>query len=387
MNAQAPHTKIIDIEGKSNDELRFMLDPYLQWCRGEGIPIHEEFCVDLHTLETKPWARMGIDGAFVHMLGRGDFISVFLYDIAPGAQSAPQQHLYEEVMLVIEGHGSAKIETHDGQTHSFEWGPDALFSIPLNARYQLFNGSGTERARIASTNDLCVTMNMFHDEGFIFETPTRFPEREGPGDPGWFAGEGEFVPSTRGRQMWETNFVPDVTAFELRDFASRGAGSSNIQFCLADGVLHAHTSEMTAGTYKKAHRHPPDYHVFIVSGHGYSLFWYEGEDDYTRFEWAHGSVFAPTDMIFHQHFNVARTPARYCATAMGSTRYPFTAEKRELKLGVDVSVTKEGGFQIEYEDQDPRIHRLYLEELAKAGVACRMGEFMDESVLTQGAAE
>ena len=29
MNAQAPHTKIIDIEGKSNDELRFMLDPYL----------------------------------------------------------------------------------------------------------------------------------------------------------------------------------------------------------------------------------------------------------------------------------------------------------------------------------------------------------------------
>ncbi|MCH8918066.1 MAG: hypothetical protein IIC52_08410 [Proteobacteria bacterium] len=364
-----------------------MLDPYLQWCGGEGIPIHEEFCVNLHQLETRPWARLGIDGALVHMLGRGDFISIFLYDIPPGAQSTPQQHLFEEVMLVVEGHGSAKIETHDGQTHSFEWGPDSLFSIPLNARYQLFNGSGTEPARIASTNNLCVTMNMFHDEDFIFNTPTRFPEREGTGDPGWFAGEGEFVPSTRGRQMWETNFVPDVSAFELRSYSSRGAGSTNIQFCLADGVIHAHTSEMTVGTYKKAHRHPPDYHVFIVSGHGYSLFWQEDDEDYRRFDWAHGSVFAPTDMIFHQHFNTADTPARYCATAMGSTRYPFTAEKREAKLGVAVSVTEEGGFQVEYEDQDPRIHRIFLEELAKAGVACRMGEFMDESVLTQSAAE
>jgi hypothetical protein len=65
---------------------------------------------------------------------------------------------------------------------------------------------------------------------------------------------------------------------------------------------------------------------------------------------------------------------------MGSSRYPFLAEKRQLKLGVDVSV-KEGGFQIEYEDQDPRIHRMFLDELAKNGGTCRMAEFMDETVL------
>jgi hypothetical protein len=65
---------------------------------------------------------------------------------------------------------------------------------------------------------------------------------------------------------------------------------------------------------------------------------------------------------------------------MGSSRYPFLAEKRQLKLGVDVSV-KEGGFQIEYEDQDPRIHRMFLDELAKNGGKCRMAEFMDETVL------
>ncbi len=49
-------------------------------------------------------------------------------------------------------------------------------------------------------------------------------------------------------------------------------------------------------------------------------------------------------------------------------------------MGVDVNVN-DGGFQIEYEDQDPRVHAIYLEELAKNGVECRMGEFIDEDLL------
>jgi hypothetical protein len=44
---------------------------------------------------------------------------------------------------------------------------------------------------------------------------------------------------------------------------------------------------------------------------------------------------------------------------------------------------KEGGRQILYDDQDPRIHKLYLDELAKLGVQCRMGEFMDERALLE----
>jgi hypothetical protein len=40
---------------------------------------------------------------------------------------------------------------------------------------------------------------------------------------------------------------------------------------------------------------------------------------------------------------------------------------------------RDGGAQIEYEDQDPRIHRLYLEELAKSGVPSGMGEYINES--------
>ena len=45
---------------------------------------------------------------------------------------------------------------------------------------------------------------------------------------------------------------------------------------------------------------------------------------------------------------------------------------------MDVNV-QDGGCQIEYEDQDPRIHRIYLNELAKHGVKSGMGAFIDES--------
>jgi hypothetical protein len=40
---------------------------------------------------------------------------------------------------------------------------------------------------------------------------------------------------------------------------------------------------------------------------------------------------------------------------------------------------KEGGAQIEYADQDPRIHALWLAELRKTGVKSQMGAFFDET--------
>ncbi len=51
------------------------------------------------------------------------------------------------------------------------------------------------------------------------------------------------------------------------------------------------------------------------------------------------------------------------------------------KGAADTSV-KQGGRQIEYEDQDPRIHRLWLEELRKTGVVSDMGGFINEACRT-----
>jgi hypothetical protein len=355
---------------------KLLLDPYATWAAGEGIPIVEDFGVDLIKVATAPWPRFGVDGAIVHLKGRGDFVSIFVLDLAPGTETSPQKHLYEEVVYVLSGHGSTKVELADGRSHSFEWGPKSLFALPLNARYRHFNASGRERARLASTNNFAMMLNLFHNEAFIFDNPCEFPERQGA--PNAFSGEGELVPVRPGRNMWETNFVPDLAGFELKTWEARGAGGSNMMFVLADGTMHAHISQMPVGTYKKGHRHGPDFHVFTVAGHGYSLLWYDFAKDLVRVDWQHGVVFAPPDQMFHQHFNTSPDPARYLAVAFGGLRYPFTQSKRHVFNGMDVNV-QHGGCQIEYEDQDRRIHAIYLEELAKHGAVSKMSQFIDET--------
>ncbi len=351
---------------------KFMVDPYLDWARNEGVPIHEDFGLDLLAIETRPWARFGVNGAIVHVKGRGDAMSVFLLEIPPGGKTAPQKHIFEAAFCVLAGHGGALVERYSGERHQFEWGFNSVFAPPLNTRYQLFNGSGREPVRLAVSCNLPAVLNLFHNESFVFDNPATFPEREGV--PAHFSGEGDFIPVRPGKHMWETNFVPDAGSFKLHDWSARGKGAAHIQLILADGVLHSHISEMPVGTYKKAHRHSPDVHIYILSGEGYSLLWHEGDQDFRRVDWRHGWVFAPPDMMFHQHFNAGSEPVRYIAFTQGSVRYPMTEHMRRVYAKVDVDV-KKGGNQIEYRDQDPRVHAMYVNELAKKGLAAKMDQF------------
>jgi len=351
------------------------LDPYGAWAERQGIPILRGFGADLIALDVRPWPLIGANGAFVHLDGRGDFIDIQVWEIPAGRETAPLHHLYEAVAYVLEGSGSTTVEAPGGERRTFEWKAGSLFAIPLNARYRHYNGSGTKRARLAVVTDAPLMINVFRSDEFIFENAHVFPERYGPEQ--HFRGDGILIPARPGRHVWETNFVPDLRAFKLSDWKERGAGGSNMVFALADGTMHAHVSEMPVGTYKKGHRHGPDFHVFAVTGEGYSLYWYEGDSDLRRFDWAHGSVFAPADRLLHQHFNVSAEPARYLAIAFGSHRYPTVADKMATWTGMDVSV-KEGGRQIEYEDEDPRIRAMYEAELAKRGIRSGMGHVLAE---------
>ena len=354
-------------------ETRYLIDPHRDFMEAEGIPIVEDFGIDLLTVEVRPWARLEAKGAYALVKGRGDFLDTYVLEIPPGSETAPQRHLFEEVIYVLDGHGSTTIELPDGASRSFEWGTKSLFALPLNARYRHFNGSGSKPARLVATTNAPLVIKTFHNHEFVFENDFVFPERFGPED--HFRGDGRFLPVRPGRHQWETNFVPDLSSFELQTWKARGAGGSNIMFVLADGTMHAHMSEMPVGTYKKGHRHGADFHIFPVTGHGYSLLWYEGDEDFVRVDWKHGSVYAPPDMMYHQHFNTSPEPARYLAVAFGGLRYPFSEDKRKTFTGMDVSV-KDGGRQIEYEDQDARIHPLYVEELRKQGIEPRMDEVL-----------
>ena len=100
--------------------------------------------------------------------------------------------------------------------------------------------------------------------------------------------------------------------------------------------------------------------------------WRENGDEWTEVDWRTGTLFVPPGRWWHQHFNTGNDPARYLAIRWGGNKWKL-AEYLDNQ-GVDKDVS-EGGNQIEYEDQDPKIHRTYVERCAANGVQVRMDGF------------
>jgi mannose-6-phosphate isomerase-like protein (cupin superfamily) len=346
-------------------DLRYLIDSYLEWAARQQIPIVAGLAADLDAIETAPWPRLGggCSCAFVHLTGRGDFLALQLIEIPPGAETGPLRHLYDEVFYVLSGQGRASIALSPERTHTFDWRARSLFSPALNARYRLANLSPSAPARLLCANNLPFLMNVFRNEGLLFDHAHDFRERMAGAA---CSGDGERISLAPGRHLLETSFIPDLGALALAESEARGLG-----IVLADSSMHAHISELPAGTYTKGRWHDSGVHVIAVSGSGYTFMWKPGDAAFERLDLRPGSVFALPDETFHQHFNAGAEPLRYLAVAMGSERYPMLARKLRRREVFDRSVN-EGGLQIEYADQDPRFHPMWLAELAKIGVASRM---------------
>lgn len=337
----------------------WLIDAYADWVRGENVPVVEDVAIDLLAVDTGPWARMGVDGAFVHAHSRGDLCSAYLLDIPPGGSTAPIRHLYEAVYFVLEGSGSTVVDGPAGEQRSFEWGRASLFALPLNASYRLHNSSGRARARVAVVSNLPMVMKQFRDNDFVFNTDRPFPDRWG--EERFYRGEGVFIPTFEMRHMWETVLIPDVLTFDrLVESPNRGARSSNIQFVLGESTMRAHISAVGVGDYKKAHIHGEGVHIIQLGDAGYSLYWREGEEP-RRVDWKFGMLHAPADREWHQHFNVGDTPGRYLPISYGNFRYPFT---KANVANVLHRYAVKSEIQIEYEDENPRIRQLFEEERA-----------------------
>jgi len=244
-------------------------------------------------------------------------------------------------------------------------GPGSVFAIPINADYQHFNASGSETARYFAVTNSCFMMNLFHNSDYIFNSDYVFTDRFDPHTEGYFSGEGTIT----GRFFMTTNFVPDTHTIKLTDYSERGKGSTNMKFDLARNTMGAHISEFPVGTYKKGHRHGPGAHVIILSGQGYSVLWKDGEPT-ERVDWGPGSVVVPPDQWFHQHFNSGAHPARYLALRWNNWRYRFM-RSQDGEGGTYTSL-KLGGNQIEFEDEDPQIHRDFEAAMKAAGAKCNM---------------
>ncbi len=349
------------------------LDQYEQWLIDEGIPVIRDYSVrDVRTLELQPWKRKGGWGAIINLHGLELSADTYICEIPPKEALKPQRHLYEEIIFVVSGHGATTVWNEGGARHTFEWQEGSLFSPPLNTWHQHFNGSGEKPARFMGVTLAPVYMNLCNDLDFIFNNPFVFKKRF-DGEAKYFSSGGRFL----AKRLWESNFIPDVRSFQLTEWKERGAGT-NVRFELSNNIMAAHVSEFPVGTYKKAHYGATEAQLLILSGTGYTLIWPQTGGEKMRIDWQAGTLLAPIPLWFHQHFNTGKESARYLALrAGGSKKFRGIGPSAKNPEGADVSV-KEGGRQIEYEDEDPDIRKTFKAELDKAGGPWLMSKYFPD---------
>lgn len=340
--------------------------PHQKWMESEGLPIVRGLSVaNLRTIPVVPWDRIGARGTFVKLDGSETVNDAHVVEIPPRMSTKPQKHFFEALVYILSGRGATTVWNHRGQKQTFEWQAGTVFALPLNLFYQFHNVSGLEPARYVAVTDAPYYMNRIRNLDFIFGCDYDFGDRFSGGDD-FYSKDGE---AYTGR-IWESNLVPDVLNVDLQPWPDRGAGGSNLYLEIGNVSLGAHISEFPVGTYKKAHWHGPGAHVIILSGEGYTLMWREGEERH-QIDWQPGTLLVPPSRMFHQHFNVGASPARYMKLGFFSVRF------RGPEIGHHPKSTRQGGSQIEYADQDPYIHRHFVEVCARHGVEVRMKDFVE----------
>lgn len=339
--------------------------PYEQWLEQEGVPVYRGSYVEsLYTALLGPWERKGGNGAYV-LLGGQYEDDAMVVEIPPGGQLNPEHHMYEALIFVLTGRGATTVWGEDVPKRTVEWQGGSLFSPPLNMWYQHFNGSGSEPARLLAVTRQPKIFELYRSAEFIYGCDFQFKER--------FAGQEDYFtdPGQRLRRLyWKTNFVPDVRTFQLEEYPERGPGF-NMKFSMAGNTMMAHVSEFPIATYKKGHRHGPGAHVIIIGGEGYSLLWFEGDEERTRVNWQDGSVLSPSDGMYHQHFNSGAKPARYLALRLGGGgEQAVGATSAEAADWWAERVAN----QIEYDDEDRSIRAEYEAEIGKVGLKLQLEE-------------
>jgi oxalate decarboxylase/phosphoglucose isomerase-like protein (cupin superfamily) len=354
---------------------------YHKWMKSEGIPVWEGYAIkDVRDIELRPWERMGGKGTFVHLYGMEGMTGMYVAEIPPGGALKPEKHMYEEIICILSGNGATEIWQEGGPKRMFEWGRWSVFAPPLNTWHRIVNG-GREPVKLLALTTAPLIIDYYRKLDFIFNCPVVFEDR--------FAGEENYFGETnrrykRGRgNVWDTNFVPDVSSAALDAEEEKGAGAKITQFNIAGNSLIGHIAHWPAGRYHKAHYHGPGAILVGIYSKGYVLLWpkelgihpYESGhgDEVLEIEWGEGSVYCPPNAWFHQHFNTGAEPARQLALRMG-TRVHSLGISHAVKRFDDGTLTsiKEGGTLIEYEDEDPAIRANFDKALKKTGVASTM---------------
>jgi hypothetical protein len=339
--------------------------PFLEFCDAEGLPVITGYGVeDLRAVPLGYWERLGGPAAYCHLEGAQGFVGSLVAEIPPGKNLKPMRHLYEELILILEGRGATQFwSDKTNQMIVLEWQPGSIFSPPLNVKHQHFNGSSTEPVRFVAANNAPIIFNSFAAPAFIFNTPYEFTDRFG-GQTNYFSSEykeGEFEDTS-------INFIPDVYAVPLTKYPRRGADYSRLGITgSGNKSMIGHVMQIGSGTYRKPHYHGSGAQVIVLGGKGYTLMWPKDDprmESFVKVDWRKGSLLVPPERWYHSHFTTSAEPGLHLALRRGQRgvgkNYLATVPERE------------GGTVMDYEDEPREVRAIYEAELAKTGVSCRM---------------
>ena len=268
---------------------------YAQWLRAEGVDVVDARAPpDLAALELRPWMRRGGRAAFLQHTHEPVAADCYVCEIPPGQSLAPRRHLFEEIVLVLEGRGSTSFANDREGSQSFEWKAGTLFSVPLNSTYRHFNGSGKQRVRFVAVTTAPAILNAFADTEFVFGCRHGFGATTG-------------VSGTMG----DDHAGLDALDCPLMEAHGLGIGG-HLRSRVGTRALWAAIAQLPPATYAKAQIYGPDAYTVVLAGQGYSLIWYD-RGARQRWGWRHGALIASPALWWRQHFNPERGPLR-CVT-------------------------------------------------------------------------
>ncbi len=275
---------------------KYLVDPYLNWAKAEGVPIVESAMLDLHALETRPWARFGINGAICHVEGRCDFLSAFLFELAPGQSSTPLRHLYEDCFYVLEGSGVSETELSNGARHETHWGPNMVFTTPVNATCRL-RADGATRARLLSLNDMRYLMGLYRNEDFLFHNSSPM--------------------SARQAKALEATLQADLTRLN---------GDTSLQ--LGDSAIGAAYISLAPGAKTQARRQMQGAHLLCTMSEATIMSCVDETSERITTSLRHGCLTGLTGMMFHQQSNRRDEMLGLLKVELGSQASPLFRSRR-----------------------------------------------------------
>ncbi|MBM3608043.1 MAG: cupin domain-containing protein [Alphaproteobacteria bacterium] len=363
--------------------------PYDQFMADEGVPVHRDIgCKTVLDLPYKPWKRLGGRGTYVQLYGTEGLWGMYVVEIPAGGALNIERHIYEKVVLVIEGRGSTEVwQGGQEKRQTFEWQKGSLFSIPLNANHRFVNATNSPAILLCGTS-APNAMNLYDNPHFVFNCPYNFAERYAGGED-YFKPQEDILPDpVRGLAMRRTNFVPDVITTELPLDNRRSPGYRRMEPHMAGNRFYLWVGQHETGRYSKAHKHASAAVLICLKGKGYTYTWPEAlgmrpweagnASGVKRQDYEFGGMVSAAPMSgdwFHQHFGVSKDPLRLTAwfgpNNSRSRKPGVPGEALTDRGAIDI---RRGGDAIPYDEEDPYLRKEFEATLAAQGSQSRMSQ-------------